>query len=142
MEVSSENKVLEEKIKYENDDEYRLIICKLFTKDGIFSFYQNKPTEETLEEIEDDIYFDEMLILKNMEYLFSNTKENILFQNLYDLAAARVISTDRTIGQCVLFSYDYLSAFYDCLVLFMNFPEEFTENCLVYQTLVEMIRKR
>ena len=98
-------------------------------------FPQNSPLGEN----DDTLYFDEELIMKNMDILFIRTKENPLFQNLYDLAAAKMFSTDRTVGQCILFSYDYLADFYECLYIFISSPEEFTENCLVYKNMLKLL---
>ena len=87
----------------------------------------------------DSLYFEEELIMKNIDYLFIKTKDNLLFQNLYDLAAAKMFSTDRMIGQCILLSYDYLEHFYECLYVFINSPKDFTEECLVYKKLVKIL---
>ena len=138
----SDAEIKETPLTYENDEEYRMVICKLFAKNGDFSFYKKKLNVDESSLEEDELEFDEMLIMKNMEHIYILTKENYLFQNLYDLAAAKMLSTDRSMGQCILFSYDYLQYYYSCICIFINTPEEFTENCLVYKTLVETLGKK
>lgn len=157
-EEKHEIKIKKEIISYKNDEEYREIICKLFANNNFSTlhpknwFFSTLRTEEILNfestqflknlslgENEDTLYFDEELIMKNMDILFIRTKENPLFQNLYDLAAAKMFSTDRTVGQCILFSYDYLADFYECLYIFISSPEEFTENCLVYKNMLKLL---
>ena len=103
---------------------------------------QSIENTDLLEGIVDEslnLYFDEDLIMKNMDLLFIHTKDNIFFQKLYDLAAVKMFSTDRTIGQCILFSYDYLVYFYECLYVFISSPEEFTENCIVYKNMIKQM---
>jgi hypothetical protein len=84
--------------------------------------------DETL----DEMNYDEMTISKTMDLLYQFTQENEMFQKLYDLAAARMISTDRLIGQAVLFSYDYLPLFHQCLASFFNDEEPFDNNNTYY----------
>jgi hypothetical protein len=110
-------------IKYDNDDEYRRVFCQLFM--GGIS--------------DEELYFDDTLIIEIMDCLFTYTEQNDLFQKLYDLAASKMFSTDRTIGQCILFSYEFLSYFHPCLCTFADTPEQFTENCKAYKDLMEKL---
>jgi len=83
-------------VKYESDDEYRECLCRLFGA-------------------KDDSY-DEDEATKIMDSIYAETKDNIIFQELYDLAAAKFLSEDRSLGLSVLFSYDYFALFCKCLL--------------------------
>jgi hypothetical protein len=72
-----------------------------------------------------------------MEVLYEETKDDPLFRNLYDLAAARMFSVDRKIGQSVLFSYDYLYLFHSLLYLRFFEPEQCNEN---HELVVYLVR--
>ena len=83
------------KVTYDTDDEYRACLCSLFgTKDDTYD-------ENQAELIMDSIY--------------ATTKDNVLYQELYDLAAAKFLSEDRSLGLSILFSYDYFALFCKCL---------------------------
>jgi hypothetical protein len=72
--------------------------------------------EQLDEETEDEISYDEEAATKKMDEIYSKTKDNDLFMNIYKTAALRMFSEDPEIGLAVLFSYDYLPLFYLCLV--------------------------
>jgi hypothetical protein len=72
------------------------------------------------EETQDELLYDEKTMSIIMDEIYDATKNNDLFNELYDLAAARMFSTDRTIGQAVLLSYDYLCFFHNCLASFLK----------------------
>jgi hypothetical protein len=72
------------------------------------------------EETKDELLYDEQKTSIVMDELYNATKHNELFNELYDLAAATMFSTDRTIGQAVLLSYDYLCYFHNCLASFLK----------------------
>ena len=74
------------------------------------------------EETRDELLYDESTVAFILQLLFEATYGDVLFQELYDLAAAVFISTDRTIGQAVLFSYDYLPLFHLCIKDFFREP--------------------
>jgi len=86
-----------DKIEYETDDEYRECLCALFGK-------------------VDDTY-DGAAAATLMDSIYESTKDNVLFQEIYDLAAAKFFSTDRSLGLSILFSYDYFALFCKCLVM-------------------------
>jgi len=72
--------------------------------------------EETLDESD----FDSVAAGKMMDYVFDVTKNDPVFQVLYDCGAATMLSQDREIGIAVLFSYDYLAYFHPCICEFLN----------------------
>ena len=139
-------------IKYDDDNEYRISLCKMFQGklNGLTEMETNNLSTLRSEDFSkslnieqeegDELFFDEELLTENMEALFIYTKDNPLFQNLYDLAASKMFSTERTIGQCILFSYDYLSYYYSCIYVFVNTPLEFTKESKVYKDLVKMLK--
>ena len=103
-----------EEIHYTNNFTYRNTIRQLFT----MICPPNPDLDHMDEESRDELIYDEDSISNSLSQLYQYTKDNDLFQELYDLAAARMFSTDREIGQCVLFSSDYLIFFPYCLASF------------------------
>jgi hypothetical protein len=118
---------------YHNNTEYRQTIRELFFM---------KPLPDLDSDIDDisrdEMDFDDSCIDKVMEQLFRGTREHPLFRELYLLAASRLISEDLTMGQAVLFSYDYLEVFHYCLVSFFREPGDFNETNVFY---IELKRK-
>jgi len=111
---------------YTNDKEYRQCLRDIF-------FMNSVPKPEGIVENLDDVTLDELdydadQINVVLCQLFDMTNGHILFQELYDLAAARMISMDRTIGQAVLLSYDYLKFFHPLLCDFLNDPKSLDET--------------
>ena len=117
-------------IEYNSTREYRASLRKLFSMDAknyVDKINLIKQSEILDEETEDELAYDEESSSKIMDYVFEKTKENSGFDKLYELAAGRMFSTDRTIGLAVLFSYDYLQHFHVCLVeYFKVIPEDIT----------------
>jgi hypothetical protein len=80
----------------------------------------------------DEMRYDTNAVSKMMDFIYDSTKNNPLFQVIYDLAAAKMMSLDREIGLCVLFSYDHLLYFHQCLVEYMKNPDDFNSENEVY----------
>jgi hypothetical protein len=76
----------------------------------------------------DEQDYDEFAASKTMDFVYEKTFEHVLFQELYDIAASKMISMDRSIGLAVLFSYDYMALFHRCLCCYFTKPEDFTET--------------
>ena len=118
-------------LNYTDNFQYRNCIRQLF-------YMECSPNEEDIdEETRDELTYDETSISRTMDILFDMTKDNEMFNVLYDLAAARMISIDRTIGQAVLFSYDYLQLFHKCLGCFLS--NDFTNNNEYYLQLKQKL---
>jgi len=104
-------------IQYSNDIEYQ----ELFR----FIFYNartqiDKTTvHDNQEDNDDELFYDEKIVNHAIDELYQLTKRNVLFQNLYKKAAAKVMSMNKTIGQCILFSYDYFREFHPCICRFL-----------------------
>ena len=95
-------------IQYNNNFEYRNCLRQLFFMD--YKLPDNLKDIDA--ETQDEYNYDEECISSTMSLLFSYTKDNTYFNKLYDMAASKMISTNREIGQAVLFSYDYLIFFH------------------------------
>jgi len=125
---------------YTSNREYRHCLRSLFAmnadnyKDSIKDL-ENALHDDFDEETRDEMEYDDASATKVMDAIFNATHTHRLFQELYDLAAARMMSTDRNIGIAVLFSYDFLAQFHACLVVFTENPSEFTQDCASYITL-------
>ena len=122
-------------IEYKDTREYRETLRQIF-------YMKHIEETEYDEESNDELNYDFEKINNTMENLFQQTKENPLFQTLYDLAAAKMISLDRTIGQSILFSYDFFYLFHACLCVYLTSPEKFTQDCEYYKNLKEKLEKR
>lgn len=123
----------DEEIHYTNNFTYRNIIRQLFT----MICPPNPDLDHMDEESRDELIYDEDTMSNSLSQLYQYTKDNELFQELYDLAAARMFSTDREIGQCVLFSYDYLIFFHYCLASFHR--GEFNKDNEYYLLLIQKL---
>ena len=91
-----------EKITYDDDDQYRDTICKMFNIS------------------EDDDFFTSTSVNAILDTIYSETGEHPFFKRIYETAAGFMFSTDPHTGVCVLFAYDYADKFYDCLSTFMK----------------------
>ena len=120
---------------YKNDFEYRKTVRQLFCMVS-----PNNPDLDEVDEItRDEQDYDAESTEHMMNYLFNQTKYNVGFQSLYDIAAARMFSMDRSIGLAVLCSYDYLALFHKCLCRFFEDQDEFDETSNEYQALYKKI---
>lgn len=107
---------LNKDVYYTNNKEYRQCLRELFNMKCVISPYLEGLDEET----KDELLYDENTMSVIMDEIYNATNKNEFFNELYDLAAARMFSTDRTIGQAVLLSYDYLCFFHNCLASFLK----------------------
>ena len=91
--------ISEKEMKYSNDKEYRSSLRKVF----------GMKSPDNLDKDMDDISYDEQDFdmentSKCLDYVYESTCNNPLFQELYDSAAEKMRSMDRSIGLSVLFS--------------------------------------
>jgi hypothetical protein len=129
---------------YTTNAEYRKCLRELFKMNPKICESKVSATiehnnEEIDEETADEMRYDQDAVSKAMDYVYDKTKNNALFQKLYDKAAARMISLDREIGLCILFSYDFLPLFRECLDDFMKAPEQFTKTTPSYIALKQKL---
>jgi len=111
-------------ISYQTSEEYRGCLRRLFQMDCSGLVIDESVDAET----RDEWTYDDDASGLFMDRVYDATKDHPLFQELYDLGAACMISTDREIGLAVLFSYDYLDAFYPCLLDYLDAPSKFDET--------------
>ena len=114
-------------MSYSNDAEYRQYFRNITGMRN--AVYHHEPGHINLNEsIPDDMddttldeyLYDEEAVTKTLSYIYDLTKNDARFQELYDLAAARMISMDREIGLTILMTYDYLALFYSCFTEFID----------------------
>jgi 5'-deoxynucleotidase YfbR-like HD superfamily hydrolase len=130
---------------YSTTREYRACLRNMFQMDpskyrDTLKTYEDALHDDFDDETRDEMSYDEDAAKLVMDAVFDATKRDPLFQTLYDMAAARMFSTDRDIGLAVLFSYDYLSKFHACVVQFTETPEQFSTNSVAYQSMVAALR--
>lgn len=125
-------------IEYKNTTEYRQMIRELFNMKDLDKQYNYEIDDES----KDEENYDSDRIIKTMDEMFVLTKDNTLFQTLYDLAAAKMFSLERGIGQSILFSYDYLHLFHACLCVFIVSPDNFHADCEYYILLKKKLETR
>jgi hypothetical protein len=87
----------------------------------------------------DELEYDEKSADLAMQYVMDKTSHLPLFAPIYEQAASFMFSTDKNIGIAVLFSYDYLLLFHNCLVDYFisltNMDTSFTKENKNYQLL-------
>jgi len=103
-------------VDYHDNASYRNMLRKLF----YMKINYNPTLDDIDEETRDELIYDEEAMSSGMDKLYDFTKDDELFNELYELAAGRMLSTDKYIGQAVLLSYDYLILFHQCLGSFVN----------------------
>lgn len=127
-------------IEYTNSNEYRDILRKIFKmNETVENTLLNK--EDVDEESWDEMLFDSDAISTTMDEIYDKTSDSPLFAELYELAAAQMISTDPTIGHAVLMSYHYFRWFHPCICVYLKSPESFTERCRYYIELKNALTK-
>jgi hypothetical protein len=115
--------ISEKEIKYSNDFEYRSSLRK------VFGMKRPEDLSDDIDEISrDEQDFDMENTSRCLDYVYDSTCNNPLFQELYDSAAEKMISMDRSIGLSVLFSYDYFAGFHKCLCCYYEDPDNFSEK--------------
>ena len=112
-------------LQYCSNEEYRTCLRGIFCMvSPNIAIDDNSDIDEITRDEQD---YDEASASKTMDFIYEKTFEHVLFQELYDIAASKMISMDRSIGLAVLFSYDYMALFHRCLCCYFTKPEDFTE---------------
>ena len=112
---------------YSNNKEYRQAIRQFFNM-NIANIESEIKQYEYDQETEDELLFDETAMNVGMTNILEKTANNKLFSELYNYAAARMISTDRETGLCILLSYDYFYDFLNVWNAYLENPSEFSEK--------------
>jgi hypothetical protein len=126
---------------YSNNKEYRQAIRRIFNM-NVQAVEAEIKQYNYDEETEDELLFDEAAMSTGMTNILEKTTGNKLFDELYSLAAARIISMDEETGLCILLSYDYLSDFYNVWNAYLENPNEFSENNAFFILLKNRLGKR
>ena len=117
-------------IEYKNDEEYREVLRSIFKMD---CESKRKEIHDTYDDLDkesfDELLYDETRMMLVMDQLYDITENHPRFQELYILAAAKMLSEDMSIGHAVLCCYDYLYLFHPCLCVFIENPDAFNETC-------------
>jgi hypothetical protein len=94
------------------------------------------------EETYDELLFDENAMSAGMKNILKKTASNKLFDELYSLAAAQMISLDRETGLCILLSYDYFYDFSNVWNAYLENPDDFSEANPYFILLKNRLGKR
>lgn len=122
-------------VAYSTTSEYRHHLRNIFNMNPD-NFPETARDMEIDDESRDEFAYDEIASGKAMDTVYSATQDNALFQNIYKLAAGKMLSEDPTIGLTILFCYDYLDIFHSCLVEFFNRDGKFDETNEYYKEIV------
>jgi hypothetical protein len=129
-------------IIYDNNKSYRQCLRELFEMNQ--ANYQEKinaikSREELDAETEDEISYDDSAAEKVMDEIYEQTRDNVLFKNVYQIAASKFLSEEESIGLVVLFSYDFMLYFVPCLVDYLKSPDSFNSENNNYIVLLKKI---
>ena len=119
------------KIEYENNKQYRQCLRNVFSMDISNLDIPFDQIEDLDDETEDELLFDENAMIKSMDFIYEKTNNNAYFIELYKIAASKMFSEDENIGLAVLFSYDYLKDFTQCLNDFIIYSKTEKINELI-----------
>ena len=123
--------------KYTNNKEYRACLRDFFQMKC--SEIENALDIDIDEESKDELLYDTVTVSRGMDQIYKQTHENPLFQKLYIAAAGQMLSENPEIGLSILLCYDYFRLFYDCLVVFLDDSEKFSENLECFQKLHRLL---
>jgi hypothetical protein len=115
-------------MQYSTNEEYRETLRKFCEMNCI-----DKNTDIDLDDISrDELLYDEQSIQIKMDEIYEVTKNDLLWIELYELAAAKFFSTNKEIGLAVLFSYHYFPGFYNCWIDYSNNSWSKTNESYLY----------
>jgi hypothetical protein len=100
---------------YTNDIEYRTFIQELFTMDHIPHLYTGIQQQQ-----DGDSDYDDVAASIILDLIYNETNSLPDFNTLYVLAAATMISDDKSIGLAVLFSYTFANKFHECIISYIE----------------------
>jgi len=120
-------------IHYSNDFEFRECLRKVFNM-------KHKPDCKDIDNISnDENNYDANAVINSMNYIYFITKNEPLFLEMYEKAAAKMFSTDNNIGLSILYSYHYFRLFHLCLGDFTNIDVVFDKNNVNYINLYRQL---
>lgn len=108
-------------VQYNDNKSYRNCLRKVTNMNiDKLNIPWEKMDSDLDEETIDELLFDNEAISKTMNFIYEKTNKNILFKELYSIAASKMFSVDLEIGLAVLFSYDFFETFHLCLIDFFK----------------------
>jgi len=116
-------------LTYSNDFEYRKSLRQLFQMNS--TTYPDIINADIDPVSRDELEYDEQSTTRAMNFVIEQTRSNPLFYALYEQAATFMFSTDIDIGLAVLFSYDYMLLFHNCL---KDYFKSLPDNTDTFQT--------
>ena len=125
-------------VQYNDNKSYRNCLRKVTNMNlDKLNIPWEKMDSDLDEETKDELLFDNEAISKTMDFIYEKTHNNILFKELYSIAASKMFSEDLQIGLAVLFSYDFFEKFHLCLIDFFNndFSNENTQYLILKNNL-------
>ena len=127
---------------YSNNREYRQSIRDFFKMNTTSVAAELNANREIYDDAEtyDEMLYDAESAQKNLAYILEKTENNPLFDELYSLAAAKMFSTDREVGLCILLAYDFFADFYPVWILFDKNKEDLSDSCECYVHLKNKLR--
>jgi hypothetical protein len=135
-------------IEYQTNHDFRTVFRRQFgidessVRQKLISKFGEKYVHEIDEESLDELLLDEQHMSAVMDYLYKHTQKNREFIVLYTLGAAKWISEDMQIGQCILLSYDYYYLYHACLCVFFDSPDQWNDSCPYYIQLRDKLHAR
>ena len=132
-------------LEYKTNADYRKCMRYLFhmdTESLLKDLKEKYETDDMDEESLDELLYSSDTVMHTIDKIYTATKSNPLFHSLYLDAAAKMISLDPSMGQIILFSYNYLYLYHPCLCVFLQFPADFTETCIPYLQLKTKLNER
>ena len=106
---------------YECNKTYRKVFREYFNMDT--KTLASKIVIECDDESMDELLYDEISTQLKMNKMIKNTENNQYFNELYSLAAAKLFSTDKDTGLCILLCYDYFADFVPLYETFLREPD-------------------
>ena len=120
-------------LPYKDTNGYRDMLRVVFKMDRNKVSHEGILTQSDFDdESWDELVYDSDSMKNAMDTIYGLTEDHPLFAELYEIAAAQMISTDPTIGHAVLMSYDYYYMYHACLCAFFRSPETFNEKSDCY----------
>lgn len=123
---------------FSNNEGYRASLRSFFNM-NVESIESELKKESYDEETHDELLFDQAAVNKGMSDILNKTAGNPLFDELYSLAAAKMFSTDRETGLCILLSYDFFYDFHVLWQMFSNEPNDVSHTTECYVLLLNRL---
>lgn len=125
-------------VSYSTNSEYRNVLRNIFFMNPLPPENADSLDAETL----DEMLFDDKNIINIFDNIYDKTIHHPLFSEIYELAAACFLSTDKKLGVTVLFAYDYLFFYYPLLFEFFEKEENLNKTNINYMELRKRLLRR